>query len=145
LTGLAWSASIAGLDWDELAALYRAAPLGSKKAAELQIAFENSRFHCLVRDEGRLVGAGRVLSDGIDCAYLCDVAVMPGHQGTGLGQQIVERLLKCSAGHKKIILYAVPGKEGFYRRFGFRRMCTAMALFEDPAQALARGHIVDEP
>jgi ribosomal protein S18 acetylase RimI-like enzyme len=145
LSGLTWSESIADLDWDELAALYRAAPLGDKKAAELRTAFENSRFHCLVRDDARLVGAGRVLSDGVDCAYLCDVAVMPSHQGTGVGKQIVDRLLRHSAGHRKIILYAVPGKEGFYRRFGFMRMRTAMAIFDDPARALARGHIVDEP
>jgi N-acetylglutamate synthase-like GNAT family acetyltransferase len=144
LSGLAWSESLADLDWDELAALYRAAPLGNKKAADLKTAFENSRFHCLVRDEGRLVGAGRVLSDGVDCAYLCDVALLPSHQGSGMGRQIVERLLQRCAGHKKIILYAVPGKEGFYRQFGFRRMRTAMAIFDDPAQALARGHIIDE-
>ena len=144
MSGLAWSESIADLDWDELAALYRAAPLGNKTAADLQTAFENSRFHCLVREGGGLVGAGRVLSDGVDCAYLCDVALLPSHQGSGLGRQIVERLLQRCAGHRKIILYAVPGKEGFYRQFGFRRMRTAMAIFDDPAQALARGHIVDE-
>ena len=141
MSGLAWSESIAGLDWDELAALYRAAPLGNKKAADLQTAFENSRYHCLVRDDGRLVGAGRVLSDGVDCAYLCDVAVMPGHQGTGLGKQIVARLVELSRGHKKIILYAVPGKEPFYRKFGFMRMRTAMAIFENQALAQARGYV----
>lgn len=145
MSGLTWSESIADLDWDELAALYHAAPLGNKNAADLKTAFGNSRFHCLARDQGHLVGAGRVLSDGVDCAYLCDVAVMPSHQGTGLGKQIVQRLVQRSAGHKKIILYAVPGKEGFYRQFGFMRMRTAMAIFDDPARALARGHIVDEP
>lgn len=46
-----------------------------------------------------------------------------------------------SKGHKKIILYAVPGKEPFYRKFGFRRMLTAMAIFENQAQALERGYI----
>ena len=32
--------------------------------------------------------AGRVLSDGCDCAYLCDIAVLPSHQGKGLGKEI---------------------------------------------------------
>jgi hypothetical protein len=53
----------------------------------------------------------------------------------------MERLLALAAGHKKFILYAVPGKEGFYRRFGFTRMRTAMAIFGDPPAALARGYI----
>jgi hypothetical protein len=37
----------------------------------------------------------------------------------------------------------VPGKEDFYRRLGFRRMNTAMAIFEDPAQAQRQGYIRD--
>jgi len=85
-----------------------------------------------------------VLADGLDCAYLCDIAVLPQYQGTGLGKAIVERLLRLSANHKKIILYAVPGKEGFYERFGFRRMTTAMAIFENPASAFARGYLASQ-
>jgi hypothetical protein len=37
----------------------------------------------------------------------------------------------------------VPGKEGFYRKLGFLRMLTAMAIFENPAQAIERGHLSD--
>jgi len=138
---LSWSHSIDDLDWNELAALYRAAPLGNKLPAALQVAFGNSMFRCLVREGGALVGVGRALADGTDCAYICDVAVMPSHQGTGLGKEIVARLVALSAGHKKIILYAVPGKEPFYRKFGFRRMRTAMAIFENQSLAAERGYI----
>lgn len=141
---IVWSDTLEGIDWLELEALYRAAPLGNKQAAGLQNVFTNSRYHCFAREDGRLVGAGRVLADGADCAYLCDIAVLPGHQGTGVGQAIVARLVALSAGHKKIILYAVPGKEPFYRRFGFRRMLTAMAIFENQAQALERGYVSDD-
>jgi hypothetical protein len=35
----------------------------------------------------------------------------------------------------------VPGKEPFYRRLGFRRMRTAMAIFDDQALALQRGYV----
>jgi ribosomal protein S18 acetylase RimI-like enzyme len=77
----------------------------------------------------------------VDCAYICDIAVLPSHQGTGLGMDIVSRLVELSRGHRKIILYAVPGKEGFYRKLGFKRMTTAMAIFDDQAGALARGYV----
>ena len=140
---IVWSDAIETLDWDELAALYQAAPLGSKSAQELKTAFTNSGIACLAYDADRLVAAGRALADGVDFAYLCDVAVLPSHQGTGLGQEVVSRLLRRLAGHRKILLYSVPGKEGFYKRFGFKRMRTAMAIFRDPAAALARGHIDD--
>jgi ribosomal protein S18 acetylase RimI-like enzyme len=87
---------------------------------------------------------GRALADGADCSYLCDVAVLPSHQGTGLGKAVVQDLVRQSQGHKKIILYSVPGKEGFYKKLGFMRMLTAMALFKDQAAALARGHITED-
>jgi GNAT superfamily N-acetyltransferase len=140
---LDWKHSAEAVDWEELSALYRAAPLGDKKAAHLQTVFSNSRYVCFAYDAGRLVGAGRVLADGADCAYLCDIAVLPSHQGTGLGKQIVAGLVEKSRGHRKIILYAVPGKEPFYRRFGFLRMRTAMAIFENQQQQLERGYLSD--
>jgi GNAT superfamily N-acetyltransferase len=138
---LTWTDSITDLDGQELSALYQAAPLGQKNAADLQLAFSNSRIVCLVRDQGVLVGAGRALADGVDCAYICDVALLPSHQGTGLGKQLMQRLVQRCAGHKKIILYAVRGKEPFYKQLGFKRMTTAMAIFADPARALAAGQV----
>lgn len=133
----------AGFDWEELAALYRAAPLGDKSPQGLRTAFGHSMFKFLVRDNGALVGAGRALADGVDCAYICDVAVLPSHQGTGLGREIVSRLVQASRGHRKIILYSVPGKEAFYEKLGFARMNTAMAIFENQAQAVERGYVQD--
>ena len=138
-----WSESISGVDWNALENLYRLAPLGNKNAKDLETVFTNSRFRCFVYETGSLVAAGRALADGADASYICDVAVLPSHQGTGLGKQIVRRLVELSKDHKKIILYSVPGKEGFYRKLGFLRMPTAMAIFENPAKAIERGHLSD--
>jgi len=138
---LVWSHTLDDVDWNELSALYLAAPLGNKSPENLKTAFTNSLFRCFVHDDGKLVGVGRALADGIDCSYLCDIAILPSHQGIGLGQQIVSKLVELSRGHKKIILYAVPGKEPFYKRFGFKRMKTAMAIFENQAQAIERGYV----
>ena len=138
-----WSESLNDMDWEELAALYRAAPLGDKRASDLELVFRNSMFRCFAREDGKLVAAGRGLADGRDCAYLCDIAVLPSDQGRGLGKAVVLRLRERSRGHKKIILYAVPGREALYRQLGFRRMATAMAIFEDQAQAYARGYLSD--
>jgi GNAT superfamily N-acetyltransferase len=141
---LEWSEVLEGFDWEELSALYRAAPLGDKKPLDLERSFSNSLYRCFVREQGRLVGVGRALADGVDCSYICDVAVLPSHQGSGLGKQIVGRLVERSRGHRKIILYAVPGKEPFYRKLGFQRMTTAMAIFDDQALARQRGYLTDD-
>lgn len=136
-----WTTSQDDVDWDDLETLYRLAPLGSKSAQHLRTVFTNSRYKFFAYEDGVLVAAGRALSDGADCSYLCDVAVLPSHQGTGLGREVVARLVEASRGHKKIILYSVPGKEGFYRKLGFLRLQTAMAIFENQAAAIRSGHL----
>jgi ribosomal protein S18 acetylase RimI-like enzyme len=128
-------------DWDELSALYRLAPLGNKKPSDLKTAFSNSMFRVFIYDSGKLVGAGRALADGVDCSYICDVALLPSHQGRGLGKEMIAKLVELSNGHTKIILYAVPGKEPLYRKVGFKRMTTAMAIFEDQTRALEQGYL----
>ena len=132
-----------GIDWAELSELYRIAPLGNKSADRLKQTYANSLYKCFVLDGGRIVGAGRVVGDGLDTAYLCDVVVHPARQGEGLGKALVLKLKELSARHRKIILYANPGKEDFYRKLGFRLMLTAMAIFEDEERAIRTGLVED--
>lgn len=87
------------------------------------------------RSRARAGRRGRLL-------LLCDIAVHPRFQGKGLGKAITNRLKELSAGHKKIILYANPGREGFYEKLGFRRMRTAMAIFADQ-EAAERGGLIE--
>ena len=114
-------------------------PLGDKPPAALATVFGNSMFTCFAYAGTELAAAGRVLADGLDCAYVADLAVRPEHQGRGLGGEVLRRLVELSRGHKKIILYANPGTEPFYRRHGFLPMTTAMAIWSDPARAVASG------
>jgi NTP pyrophosphatase (non-canonical NTP hydrolase)/ribosomal protein S18 acetylase RimI-like enzyme len=142
---LSWHSDTSRVDWEQLSELYRIAPLGDKPAHELRLVFGNSRFTCFAHDGEHLVGAGRAVSDGLDCSYICDVAVHPGFQGQGLGKRIVRTLMDQSEGHKKIILYANPGKEAFYAKLGFKMMNTAMAIFRDEAAAMRTGFVREAP
>lgn len=139
-----WMYSAENVDWDELSHLYLIAPLGQKSPADLKVSFSNSMFKCFVYDAGKLIGAGRALADGVDCSYICDVAVHPNYQGQGLGKEVVMKLVEFSKDHRKIILYAAVGKEPFYRKLGFKRMATAMAIFKNQAQAVEHGLLLEE-
>ena len=138
---MTWIFDDSSIDWNELSRLYKIAPLGDKRPEDLKVSFSNSRYKCFVFANGEIVGVGRALADGVDCSYICDVAVHPGCQGSGLGTAIVKKLLELSASHRKIILYANPGTEGFYHKLGFRRMKTAMAIFKNRERALESGLI----
>jgi GNAT superfamily N-acetyltransferase len=139
-----WADDTRDVDWDELSELYRLAPLGVKAPDALRTVFGNSMFTSFATADGALVAAGRAMADGLDCAYIADVAVHPAQQGRGLGRAMVERLVRRAAGHRKIILYANPGTEPFYAAIGFLPMNTAMSVWQDPAAAIASG-ILREP
>jgi len=139
MTDYSWVHDLADVDFNELAHLYRIAPLGDKSPEALATVFGNSMFRCFVCCGGALVGAGRALADGVDCAYIGDVAVHPDHQGRGLGSGIMRSLIDLARGHKKIILYSSPGTEVFYEGLGFLRMKTAMGLWGDPGRAIEIG------
>lgn len=138
---LSWVYEEKNVNWKKLSELYRIAPLGEKPEEALKTVFSNSRYKCFIYADDKLVGVGRALADGLDCSYICDIAVHPECQGTGLGKAIVEKLVTMSEGHKKIVLYANPGKEGFYSKLGFRKMNTAMAIFDDQINAKDTGLI----
>ena len=144
LSEFTWSFSTENIDWDDLEKLYQEAPLGNKKAQDVALAFNNSMFKCFVYDGEKMIGVGRALADGADCSYICDVAIRPAYQGFGLGKKIVMHLVEKSSNHKKIILYAAPGKENFYKKLGFSRMNTAMAIFKNHSFAMENGYISDD-
>lgn len=113
-------------DTAQLEQLYTAAQLGQRSPAEITEAFRNSRYKIFALHRGRLVGAGRAFGDEIDCAVICDMAVIPGFQGRGIGDRMLDALKEMTRHHLRIILYAKPGKEEFYRKRGFNPMKTAM-------------------
>lgn len=126
----------AEVDWPALGALLQAAGMASFAPDMHQQAFAASHAVAFVYDGGRLVGCGRILSDGVYQAALYDVAVLPDCQGRGIGRRIVETLL-AEVPSCNVVLYAAPGKEAFYRKLGFRAMKTGMVRFVR-AEAMAQ-------
>ena len=142
-TEISWTYDVDDIQWEALSHLYEIALLGTKPVDYLKKVMKNSRYKCFVFSGTQLIGVGRALADGADCSYLCDIAVHPDFQGKGIGKAIVKKLLSFSEGHRKIILYANPGKESFYAKLGFKPMTTAMAIFQDQASALKSGLVTD--
>ena len=92
--------------------------------------FENSYTVVFVFDNENLIGFGRAISDGVRQSAIYDVATLPEYQGKGIGGLIIENIIK-NTPTCNFILYASPGKEGFYESLGFRRLKTGMGLFID--------------
>ena len=87
----------------------------------LRLAIDNSWQWVSVFDEGRLVGIGRLISDGALYALVCDMIVLPEYQNCGIGSSILKMLKDKCAEHniQRIWLFAAPGRSGFYIKSGF--------------------------
>lgn len=134
------SDDINGISWQELADVIEAAPLGKRDLVKLETAFRNSEVRCFAYHDGKLIGAGRGISDGALRAAIYDMVVLPAYQGKGIGTMILKNLIE-NANAEIIMLFANPGKEPFYAQCGFRKMKTAMALVDDVERRKEQGLI----
>lgn len=129
-----------GVDWAAAAEIFERAPLGTREPDTLRRTFENSDLTCFARDGERLVGIARALSDHTVHSVIYDLCMLPEYQGKRLGTRMMKAMLE-RLGTPNVVLWAVPGKEPFYARLGFKPMRTAMTLAENPERSAAMGYI----
>ncbi|WP_275638253.1 GNAT family N-acetyltransferase [Chromobacterium sphagni] len=109
------------------AATYRhlreAAGLSPKTEEAARRGLAGTLFAVLVREGGETIGMGRVIGDGGSFYQVVDIAVLPGHQGKGLGKRImaairgyIEREAPPSA---YISLIADGDAQHLYSQYGF--------------------------
>jgi GNAT superfamily N-acetyltransferase len=92
-------------------------------------------IHAVVALAGETaVGMGRIVGDGSIYFYVQDVAVVPAHQGGGLGARIVGALVdwvSANAPAQSFLgVFAAAGTEPFYRRFGFEAHAGLTGMFQ---------------
>ncbi len=98
--------------------------LGEKTRLTGEMAVKNSWFGVHIIYEEKAVGMGRFIGDG-GCSFcITDVAVLPEHQGQGLGKMIMEGLMN----HYKefgpkdgyLTLIADGNAKFLYEKYGFK-------------------------
>ncbi len=87
----------------------------------LALALAKSWYCLFAWDGDRLVGTGRICTDGLLHAIIYDVVVAPDYQRGGIGKQIIERLVQecLDAQIGTIQLFCARGKQAFYEQLGF--------------------------
>lgn len=77
---------------DEFCALRVAAGLSPRDLVAAETALPRSLHAVSVRDDGRLVGMGRVVGDGLH-VQVVDIAVHPDYQGQGLSRLVLDSIM----------------------------------------------------
>ncbi len=110
------------IDPCELAVLYGQTSWAvDRKPGEIQKMLDGSYLRLGVWEDGRLIGFGRVVSDGVYRALFDDIIVDESRRGRGIGRLIMERLLSRTSHIEGCFLGTGPHMEGFYEQFGFAR------------------------
>ena len=113
---------------DELIELYKEGGWWNESPDErcnLPVLVENSFCFMVAKNpEGRIIGMGRVISDGVSDGYIQDVIVYKIYRNKGIGKEIVIKLKDfcLKNGLTWIGLIAEPGTKEFYAKLGFSEM-----------------------
>lgn len=108
----------------EYCALRAGAGLTPRSEKIVRVALPNTLFAVVVEHQSRAVGMGRVVGDGGTVFQVADIAVLPEHQGRGLGKQILDTIdawLRRTARTGAFVnLFADRGVAPLYARYGFQ-------------------------
>jgi len=81
----------------------------------------NSAAFVLARlADGTVVGFITAVSDGISCAYIPHLEVLPAYQGRGIGTELLHQMLAKLRQLYMIDLVCDPPLQPFYERLGMR-------------------------
>lgn len=110
---------------DEFNKLYDEVGWGSYDISISKKALDNTFYSISIYMNDECVGFGRMIGDSICFLYICDIMVSPKYQGHGIGTKIMDALIKKISDIKndnpslRVYLGASPGRENFYKKFGF--------------------------
>ncbi len=81
---------------------------------------EHGNLIVTARDNGKLIGVSRSLTDFVHCTYLSDLAVDIDYQKQGIGKELI-RQTKTATPKAKLILLSAPKAVGYYPSIGMKR------------------------
>jgi len=88
---------------------------------KLRLAIDSSWGWVSAFDNDRLIGIGRLISDGALYALVCDMIVHPEYQKRGIGSSILNMLKDKCVEHdiQRVWLFSAKGQIDFYLHNGF--------------------------
>jgi GNAT superfamily N-acetyltransferase len=81
----------------------------------------------LALEDERVVGFVAALSDGVLCAHVSLLEVLPEYRGQGVGTELVRRVINALSDLYAIDVLCDPELQAFYERLGLRRAVGMMA------------------
>jgi predicted N-acetyltransferase YhbS len=94
----------------------------------LQQMLRNADIVVTARDEGKLVGVARAVTDFSYCCYLSDLAVDVAYQHQGIGKRLIGETRAQAGECATLILVAAPAAETYYPKIGMQHLAGCWAI-----------------
>lgn len=118
---------------NEVIELYRESglPRPTDDADRIARMYAGSNLIVTARENGKLVGIARSITDGAWSTYLADLAVSPNAQKTGIGKRLVELTKEAVGDESMLLLLSVPTAMEYYPRIGMERLDNAFIIWRE--------------
>jgi len=112
------------LDPEAFIDILRRSTLGERRPVDdaqcITAMLKHANLVITAREEGRLIGVARSLTDFAFCTYLSDLAVDKEYQRQGIGKELIRQTSLAAPG-AKLILLSAPAAVNYYPHIGMTR------------------------
>lgn len=109
---------------DEFRTVLINSTLGERRPVDeperLKKMIEHANLIITARENGKLIGVARSITDFVYCTYLSDLAVDQNYQKQGIGKELIRRT-KLESPTAKLILLAAPAAVDYYLKIGMTK------------------------
>jgi predicted N-acetyltransferase YhbS len=121
----------ASLDPEEFIDVLKDSTLGKRRPVEemnrIRTMCKNANLIVTARENGRMVGIARALTDYGFCTYLSDLAVRESYQRQGIGKALIKKVAE-AAPQATLILLSAPAAVDYYPKIGMTKHPAAFVL-----------------
>ena len=117
--------------------LHKACGFKFYEIEDIKLALTHTLYTVTLYDDANIIGMARIVGDGRLVFFLKDIMVIPTYRRSDLGTRIMHHIfayidsVACEGAY--IGLMSTPGKEAFYKKFGF---------IERPSEGLGSGMVL---
>ena len=123
-----------GITGERLEGFFEGWPAAPSPEVHLRLLRESDEVVLAIDDDSEsVVGFITAITDGVLCAYIPLLEVLPSYRGRGIARELVTRLRRALRGYYMTDLVCDDELVAFYQSLGFRR-ATAMVIRDRQAQ-----------
>lgn len=115
---------------DSIKEVYKSVGWLGHDKEKIENIFHNSSHVVIVKNYDEVIAIARALSDGVFNAAIYDVVVKKTYQQKGISRKMIEILLEDLKQISCIHLISTTGNEELYRKLGFKKLKTGMAIYK---------------